>query len=175
MVFFVRAVQQRNLMLTTASDQYTGATETNRWRALVVDDIPSACRALGIALSSIGGQVTTAHDGAQAVELVRLARSSGLAFDLVVTDIQMPVMDGIQMVRQMRREGFAGPVIAISGADDTDLHESSLAAGCDEFHRKPLSLTTLQTIVSRYLPAGAKLGPNRTCMSMAVPDAIMQI
>jgi len=146
-------------MLTTAADQFIAATESRRWRALVVDDMSSACRALGIALSSIGGQVTTAHDGAQALELVRLARSSGLAFDLVVTDIQMPVMDGIQMVRQMRREGFAGPVIAISGADDPDLLESTLAAGCDEVHRKPLSLTTLQMIVSRYLPAGAKRGP----------------
>ena len=72
------------------------------WRGLVVDDVTSNCQATGMALSSMGGQITTANNGAEAVEIVRLADQHGLAFDIVLTDVQMPVMGGLEATVAIR-------------------------------------------------------------------------
>ncbi len=132
------------------------------WRRLVVDDVTSNCQATGMALSSMGGQITIANNGAEAVEIVRLADQHGLAFDIVLTDVQMPVMGGIEAARLMRSLGFKGQIVAISGSDEQNLADRCLAAGCDEFIRKPASLDRLSDVVLRFFPPEnppAALGP----------------
>ena len=124
--------------------------ERKSWRGLVVDDVISNCHATGMALSSLGGEITVANNGAEAVEIVRLADQRGLAFDIVFTDVQMPVMGGIEATRLMRRLGFKGQIVAISGSDEHNLPDRCLAAGCDEFIRKPASLEGLSRAVMRF-------------------------
>jgi CheY-like chemotaxis protein len=122
------------------------------WRGLVVDDAPEFRKSAGMALSTVGGQITTAVHGAEAVEIVRIAAQCGLGFDIVFTDIQMPVMDGIEATRLMRAGGFDGPIVAISGSEDSRIADECLQAGCSEFVRKPVGFETLEQIVLRHLP-----------------------
>ncbi len=131
----------------------------NSWRGLVVDDVACNCQATGIALTSMGGQITTANNGAQAVEIVRLADEHGLAFDIVFTDVQMPVMGGIEATRLMRTLGFKGPIVAISGSDEQNLADRCRAAGCDEFIRKPTSLDGLSSVLARFFPPKSQWPP----------------
>lgn len=121
------------------------------WRGLVVDDAPEFRKSAGRALSVMGGQITTAVHGAEAVEIVRMAAQCGLGFDIVFTDVQMPVMDGIEATRLMRAGGFDGPIVAISGAEDSRIADECLQAGCNEFVRKPVSFEALEQIVLRHL------------------------
>jgi CheY-like chemotaxis protein len=129
------------------------------WRGLVVDDVAYNCQATGMALSSMGGQITTANNGAEAVEIVRLADENGMAFDIVFTDVQMPVMGGIEATRLMRTLGFKGQIVAISGSDEQNLPDRCLAAGCNEFIRKPASLEGLSRLVTRFFPPKTQLPP----------------
>ena len=100
----------------------------------------------------MGGQITTAANGAEAVEIVRMARKSGLDFDVIFTDIQMPEMDGLEATLQIRKDGFVGPIIAISGSEEYDVVDRSLAAGCDEFIAKPVTVEKLAAAILRHCP-----------------------
>jgi len=145
-----------------------------KWRGLVVDDSPAVCRATGMALSSLGGEITTAGDGAQAVEIVQLARKSGLGFDLILTDVQMPKMSGIEATRRIRDDGFTGPIVAVTGSEQPDIFDICLAAGCDEFVRKPAMFETLAKIVHRFCGADEPPFSQQKCMPTAVPTEAIQ-
>jgi CheY-like chemotaxis protein len=122
------------------------------WRGLVVDDSQVFRKSIGMALSAMGGHITTAVHGAEAVEIVHLTAQCGLAFDIVFTDIQMPVMDGIEATRLIRMGGFGGPIIALSGSPEPCIDEFCLHAGCNQFIRKPASFETLARTISQYFP-----------------------
>ncbi|MCC6791637.1 MAG: response regulator [Thermomicrobiales bacterium] len=78
---------------------------------LVVDDEPSIASALAIVFSDEGHVVHTARDGAEAVAL--LTRQS---VDLIVSDVMMPTIDGLTLVRHLRRRGDRTPVVLMSAA-----------------------------------------------------------
>lgn len=86
-----------------------------RGAILVVDDHPVAASALAAVLLREGYAVTLARDGREAV-----AALCDSAFDLVVTDIVMPRMDGIELIGLLRRDHPGLPVVAISGDSDVD-------------------------------------------------------
>jgi CheY-like chemotaxis protein len=134
-------------MLPNTPDRSSEENQYRRWRALVVDDMPAVCRATAMILSALGGEITTATNGAEAVDIVHIAQKFGLGFDLVLTDVQMPVMNGIEATRRMRNEGFTGSIIAFSGSDDPDISKKCLNAGCDEFVNKPVTLESLALVV----------------------------
>jgi CheY-like chemotaxis protein len=86
-----------------------------RGAVLVVDDHPVVAAAIAAVLGREGYAVTLARDGREAVDALRDA-----AFDLVVTDIVMPRMDGIELIGLLRREHPGLPVVAISGDSEVD-------------------------------------------------------
>ena len=133
-------------------DRFCQGRQSRTWRGLVIDDVPAACRATGMALSALGGQITTAANGAEAIEIVRLTREAGLDFDIVFTDIEMPIMDGLETAAVLRSQGFSGPIIAISGSERFGIVDLAHAAGCDHFIAKPATLEKLASIVLQHCP-----------------------
>ena len=118
---------------------------------LAVDDVPNNLELLELTLSPGGHQVTRAEDGAQAVELCAHAR-----FDLVLMDLQMPVMDGLEATRRIRRaEVEQGkvpvPVIALSASVLESDRANADAAGMDGFAAKPLDPPRLMAEIARVL------------------------
>lgn len=108
-------------------------------RILFVEDTP-ILRTIGSALlERSGANVVTAENGADALELF-----DAQPFDIVLTDIMMPVMDGYELVRKLRERGFKGPVAGLTGA--TLGHEASdlVAAGADFVLAKPLTMEVLE-------------------------------
>ena len=78
---------------------------------------------------------------------------------LVIADIRMPGLDGIEMCRQVRADPDARiaevPIILLSGAQETDLKERALEAGATDFVEKPISPVRLKELIALYLPQDA--------------------
>jgi diguanylate cyclase (GGDEF)-like protein len=109
-------------------------------RILVVDDDDGSRQALSALLMSEGYEVETARNGLDALECVRDGR-----FDLVISDVQMPGLDGFAMVRNLRRitEYRDLPVILVSGQANPDRRTIGLHLGADDFMAKPLDFDEL--------------------------------
>ncbi|HWW32207.1 MAG TPA: two-component regulator propeller domain-containing protein [Steroidobacteraceae bacterium] len=120
-------------------------------RVLVVEDQPLNREVADGMLSSLGLSVETAGNGAEALE--RLRRE---AFDLVLMDCEMPVMDGFSATRELRRGEAPGrplPVIALTADVTREGREACLAAGMDDHLGKPFTREALHAMLRRWLPA----------------------
>lgn len=107
------------------------------------DDEPIALTILAEILNSAGATVRTANDGLLALEIIRTHPT-----DAVLVDIQMPVMDGITLIKTLRAEGFGSPILAVSAASKHEA-ESILASGANHYISKPVITTELiETLVS---------------------------
>jgi signal transduction histidine kinase/CheY-like chemotaxis protein len=118
-------------------------------RVLVVEDQDLNREVVDGMLNSFGLESDDAEHGRQA-----LAKLAAARYDLVLMDCQMPVMDGYSATRELRRleDGLARtPVIALT-ADMTDAaRDACLAAGMDDYVRKPFTRATLHAVLSRWL------------------------
>jgi two-component system chemotaxis response regulator CheY len=89
-------------------------------------------------LWSAGWEVVTAKDGEAGLSAWAAAAQAGEPFTVVVTDIEMPVMDGISFIRQLRArsDGSSVPIVVASRVTDPRVRERALDAGASEYHIK---------------------------------------
>jgi two-component system, OmpR family, response regulator MprA len=109
-------------------------------RVLVVDDEPAVREALERALKLAGYEVELAADGEEA--LVRIGLEPG-ATDLLVLDVLMPRLDGLEVCRRLRRAGNTVPVLMLTARDGVDDRVAGLDAGADDYVVKPFALEEL--------------------------------
>ena len=114
-------------------------------RILVVDDEPQITRVLRTALTGSGYEVRTANDGLAGLRSVREWQP-----DLVVTDISMPNMNGIELCRQLRAESRL-PIIVLSVKGEEKTKVEALDAGADDYVTKPVGMDELLARVRRNL------------------------
>ncbi len=124
-----------------------------RGSVLVADDGADNRLLLGQLLGRMGLQVRTAGDGAEACQMVRDAAGRGQPFDLVLMDMQMPGMDGIEATEALRREGVTAPIVALTAHAMSEERERCLAAGCTDFAAKPIDRPSFSALLARHLPA----------------------
>jgi two-component system, OmpR family, response regulator MprA len=108
-------------------------------RVLVVDDERAVRDSLRRALELEGYDVELAADGEEALE--RLAQNGEP--DAVVLDILMPKMDGLEVCRRLRREGYRLPVLMLTARDEVENRVAGLDAGADDYVTKPFALEEL--------------------------------
>ena len=113
-------------------------TGAGKLRILVVDDEPAIRRFLRAGLSSQGYLVAEAGEGAPAVEAAR--RKSA---DLIVLDLGLPDIDGIEVIRRIRGAGSAIPIIVLSSRNDEAAKVEALDLGADDFVTKPFGIDEL--------------------------------
>ena len=121
-------------------------------RVLAVDDVRINLFMLQRALQLEGATVTLAADGQQALNILR---ASPQAFDVVLMDIQMPVMDGLTATREIRKEPSLAqlPVIALTAGVLAEERQAALDAGVNDFLAKPLDLQQMNATLAQYLVA----------------------
>jgi signal transduction histidine kinase/ActR/RegA family two-component response regulator len=126
-------------------------------RILLAEDGRENRRLLSFILAKTGADVVTAEDGREAVDKVlpTLSQTAGpmaeAPFDLILMDMQMPVMDGYEAARQLRQAGYAGPIVAVTGHTRNYDRRRCLEAGCDDYLAKPVDRKDLLDMVARHL------------------------
>ena len=107
-------------------------------RVLVVDDEPAILRFLHAGLSSQGYLVSEATDGVRALEAVRQN-----ATDLLVLDLGLPDLDGLEIIRRIRDAGSTVPIIVLSSRSDEQGKVQALDLGADDYVTKPFGIDEL--------------------------------
>ena len=104
-------------------------------------------------MTRLGHRPEIAADGAAAIDCWLAARDAGTPYDLVLMDVHMPDIDGMEATRRIR-EKLAGkrlPIVALTANASTHVREACLAAGMDDFLSKPVRFEMLATLLQRYL------------------------
>ena len=121
---------------------------------LLVEDGEDNRRLIELTLNKAGFQVSYAVNGAEGVDLALAARGTEEAFDVILMDMQMPVVDGYEATRQLREAGYCSPIIALTAHAMQGDREKCLAAGCDDFVAKPANRRELVEKIVGYLKRG---------------------
>lgn len=114
-------------------------------RILVVEDHPVSRQLLQEQLGLLGQHVIAAESGGRAMELFRAS-----AFDLILTDLNMPGMDGYTLARALRAQGTRKPILAVTAHASEQERAACLRAGIDEVLFKPLSIPALEQALATY-------------------------
>lgn len=127
-------------------------------RVLVVDDSMIMCNLVSQALAGGGFEPVVAGDGEQA-----LAVLAAQPVDMIITDINMPVMDGLALIKAVRETNGAIPIFALTSESDVEMREKGRAAGANGWIIKPFNppqfLDLVRQIVDRFGLAGKPPGP----------------
>ncbi len=113
---------------------------------LVVDDEPKICEFLGILLGREGYKTDSACSAADA-----LARTEEKSYDLVLTDLKMPGMDGFELITRLKKARPELPVIMITGYATVETAVQALRYGVDDYVTKPFNIDELRKVIARSL------------------------
>jgi signal transduction histidine kinase len=151
-------------MLTRASEavarckpHLTELDERLSGRVLLAEDGLDNQRLISLILKRVGAEVVVAGNGQVACELAERSRAEGRPFDLILLDMQMPVMDGHDAARALRQVGWNGPIIALTANAMAGDRERCIEAGCDGYETKPVQRERLIATCRQAL--GRALGP----------------
>lgn len=115
-------------------------------RVLITDDTPANRQLAGLVLRKAGLTVDEAENGAIAVE-----KASRGTYDLLLMDMQMPVMDGFTATRTLREQGLKTPILAFTANVMEQDRQRCVAAGCSGFLTKPINIDLLLSTIAEYL------------------------
>ncbi|MBN2445590.1 MAG: PocR ligand-binding domain-containing protein, partial [Phycisphaerae bacterium] len=136
-------------------------------RILVAEDGPDNQRLISYVLRKVGADVTLAENGEVAVRLAMAANVSRrvsdpcVPFDVILMDMQMPLLDGYQATRKLREKGVSIPIIALTAHAMEGDRQRCLDAGCNDYVSKPINRKVLITAIQEQLAdATSKPGPS---------------
>jgi two-component system response regulator MprA len=130
---------------------------------LVVDDDQAVRDALRRALTMEGYSVELAADGREALDKL----SNGSAVDLLIVDILMPRVDGLEVTRQLRAQGSPLPILMLTARDQVSDRVSGLEAGADDYLVKPFAL---EELVARVRALLRRLGADEAATTLRFAD-----
>ena len=153
--FTIAAGNDRELTFLHSLDQIsererqepeTVAMEKLSGKVLLAEDNENNQRLLSLYLTKMGLQVTHAENGAIAV-----MQALNNHFDLILMDMQMPVLSGVDAVRQLREGGYTKSIIALTANATNEDRRLCLDAGCNDFLTKPITRERLYQMLAQYL------------------------
>jgi len=115
-------------------------------RVLLTEDNIDNQRLVSMYLRKLGADVTIANNGKEAIEQVDKAE-----FDLILMDMQMPVMNGVDATKYLREHDYTKPIVALTANAMKEDIDTCYEAGCDDFIQKPIIQQQFINNVSRYL------------------------
>jgi CheY-like chemotaxis protein len=120
-------------------------------KILLAEDGPDNQRLINHILKKAGADVTIVENGLKAVEAARAAVKIGHPFDLILMDMQMPVMDGYAATETLRREGYTGWIVALTAHAMASDRQKCINAGCNDYATKPIQRKDFFATLSKYV------------------------
>lgn len=127
-----------------------------RGQILLVEDGIDNQRLIAFHLKKAGALVDVAENGRVALERIDAHHLEGNEYDLILTDMQMPEMDGYALVRALRTKGYKLPIVAITANALSDDRVRCIEVGCDDYMAKPIDKAGLLGICFKWLQTGLK-------------------
>jgi PAS domain S-box-containing protein len=118
---------------------------------LLAEDGPDNQRLIAHILRRAGAEVVVAENGQVAFDLALARHQAGKPFDVILMDMQMPVMDGYQATRELRRAGYGGQIIALTAYAMMEDRQKCLDAGCNDYTTKPIDRAVLLECITKHL------------------------
>jgi len=115
-------------------------------KILVVDDEEGARDLFNTILTDEGYEVSLANGGEEALGLFKRG-----PFNLVITDIKMPIMDGLQLLQEIRKMGSKTDVIMVTAYGEVESYLKAMSLGAAEYINKPIRIKELKQIVHKVL------------------------
>ncbi|MBL0869049.1 MAG: PAS domain S-box protein [Phycisphaerales bacterium] len=120
-------------------------------RVILAEDGLDNQRLISFVLKKAGLTVEVADNGRIALDKIHTALAAGNPFDLLVTDMQMPEMDGYTLARTLRQEGSQIPILALTAHAMADDRQKCVEAGCDDYASKPIDRQAVLTAIAALL------------------------
>ena len=130
---------------TIAITQDAPTTAGRKFHILYADDMRELRRLLEVMLGRDGHTIETVADGQQAYEKIR---ANPLAFDLVITDHHMPLMNGLSLVRLLRALSYPGKIVVFTSELGEEVTEAYRRLGVDAILPKPIFPRTLRSVLA---------------------------
>ena len=129
---------------THASAKLTG-------RILLAEDGPDNQRLISFHLRKAGATVDIAGNGKIALDMIDKALADNTPYDLLITDIQMPEMDGYTLAKSLRNRGNTMNIIALTAHAMSDDRQKCIDAGCDDYASKPIDKAALLAVCTKWI------------------------
>jgi signal transduction histidine kinase/DNA-binding response OmpR family regulator len=126
--------------------------KTDKPLILIAEDNPINQKLFAIIMEKLGFPVVLCNDGQEALDKAGICNP-----ELILMDIQMPVMNGYQATQILRERGFQKPIIAITAGIYADEQEQCQKAGIDEIFIKPLNQADIKNILEKWLPGSIEI------------------
>jgi two-component system, chemotaxis family, chemotaxis protein CheY len=119
---------------------------------LIVDDSPTLRASLTFCLENAGYQVTQAENGQEGLEILKGLATEGKTLSFIITDINMPVMDGIRFIREVKVTSFRFvPILVLSTETEKTLKEQAKEAGAAGWLLKPFRPEQLLWVIKKFI------------------------
>ena len=153
-------ISHLDVVAATSTTASTSAPVKLTGQILLAEDGLDNQRLIAFHLRKAGAQVTIADNGRIALEMIDKAAADGTPFDLLLTDMQMPEMDGYTLARTLRKRGSTLTIVALTAHAMAEDRDKCLAAGCDDYASKPIDKAKLLATCAAWL--GARGGVKAT-------------
>ena len=136
-----------DIHIDIAQDNHGFRVEPLYGHVLLAEDCPSNQHLISTYLLKAGASVEIVENGLQALQ-----RATTGHYDLVLIDIQMPVMDGLTAIRKLREAGFRRPIVTITANAMKEDKDKALAVGANDYLTKPVDVVKFYAVLKEYLP-----------------------
>jgi PAS domain S-box-containing protein len=153
--------------LPSLVDQTTKAQMRIAGRVLLVEDGRDNQRLLRMYLTDAGAEVASALNGQIALDLVAAEK-----FDVILMDMQMPVLDGYAATAEIRRRGLKVPIIALTAYAMAEDRAKCIASGCSDYMSKPVNEEKLLKTINQHLSSSARTEDSPKPPATAAPGAV---
>ena len=118
---------------------------------LLAEDGPDNQQLISFVLEKAGAKVAVAGNGRIAVDLALAAKNEGDPYDVILMDMQMPVMNGYDATKKLRAEGYQEPIIALTANAMSQDRQKCLDAGCDDYLSKPINRAEFLDLLAQHV------------------------